>query len=62
MGGIALEFFEYLAFEILVENSNSIFDLNFEIQKVELRVCYEAICCTSDGYGSIRLSITVQEL
>ncbi len=62
MGVIALEFFEYLALEILVENSNSIFDLNFEIQKVELRVCCEARSPTSDGFGSIRLSITGQEL
>ncbi len=62
MGGIALEFFEYLALKIFVENSNSIFELNFENQKVELRVCCEAICFTSDGFGSIPLSITVQDL
>ena len=54
--------YRFWAFKILVVNSNSIFDMNFELQKVELRVCDEAISYTSNSFGSIPLSITVQEL
>ena len=61
-GGHCIGIFRELGTWIFCRKFKLIFDLNFEIQKVELRICCESFGTTCDGFGFIWLSITVQEL